>query len=349
MYKKLDGLMADGSAVLITSPQNMRYFSGFSGGEGAVLCIGDTRILYTDSRYTEQAVREAASFTVEETNNAIGCAAEKICALGIENVCFEDADMTAAAYLKLKEFVGHARLVPQSAYLSKCRMAKTETELEKLRRAEDISCRAFRHILDVIKPGISENDIAAELEYFMRKSGGEGVSFETIAISGKKTSMPHGKPDGKKIEKGDFVTMDFGCVYGGYCADMTRTVVVGRASAEQKRVYETVKTAQRMGLEFLKSGVCARDADGAARRVIEDAGYGKYFGHSLGHGVGLLIHELPNLSPRSEVVLEENMIVTCEPGIYIPDFGGVRIEDMVCIKDGGIENFTYETKELIEL
>ena len=183
----------------------------------------------------------------------------------------------------------------------------------------------------------------------MRKRGASGTSFETIVVSGVKSSMPHGKPGEKKLEIGDFVTMDFGCIYHGYCSDMTRTVAMGKVSAEQKRIYETVKEAQRRGLDAIRAGVCAKEADAAAREMIRDAGYGEYFGHSLGHGVGLLIHELPNLSPRSETILRPGMIVTCEPGIYLPDLGGVRIEDMVCVTENGIENLTQLTKDLLIL
>ena len=233
--------------------------------------------------------------------------------------------------------------------LNKLRMVKTENELQIMRKAEFVCCSAFEHILTVIKPGITEREIAAELEYYMKKNGGEGFSFETIAISGKRTSLPHGVPTDKPVEYGEFVTMDFGCIKDGYCSDMTRTVVVGKESEEQKKIYETVKEAQKIGLEFIREGVLGKDADKKARDVIENAGYGEYFRHSLGHGVGLLVHELPNLSPMSEIELKENMVVTCEPGIYIPDFGGVRIEDMVIVKKNGIENLTPVTKELVRL
>jgi len=208
---------------------------------------------------------------------------------------------------------------------------------------------AFQAVLPLIKIGVTELEIAAELEYQMRKRGGEGTSFETIVVSGHKSSMPHGKPSDKKIESGDFVTMDFGCMYQGYCSDMTRTVAVGKISDEQRKIYDTVKHAQEAGLSAIRAGVAGMDADKIARQVIADAGYGAYFGHSLGHGVGLLIHELPNLSPRSETILQPNMVVTCEPGIYIPNLGGVRIEDMVCVRQDGIENFTHLSKELLIL
>ena len=349
MIHKLEKILEKTDAIVLTSPHNMRYFSGFTGGEGAVLITSETRILFTDSRYTEQAQNEAEGFKVKETNNYLNSVCEDVKAQDISKLAFEDSHMTAAEYTNMCECLKSVRLQPMSKELSYLRMVKTANELESMQRAEDVACRAFRHVLSYIKPGVSERDIALEIEYFMRKCGSDGTSFDTIAVSGKKSSLPHGKPDGKLIEKGDFLTMDFGCVLDGYCSDMTRTVVVGKASEEQKKIYNTVKEAQQTGLDTIRAGILGKDADSAAREVIEKAGYGKYFGHSLGHGVGLLVHELPNLSPRSEIVLEENMVVSCEPGIYIPDFGGVRIEDMICVKQNGIENFTYETKELIEI
>lgn len=349
MYKKLDKILEKSDAVLIISPHNMRYFSGFTGGEGAVLVYRGGRILFTDSRYTEQARREAESFAIIQTGEYIASAARAAKQKGFQTLAFEDEYMTVSEFNKLRRAAEGIRLSSLGATADTLRAVKSDAEILCLEKAEDIACRAFRHIIGCIKEGVTEKEIAAELEYFMRRNGGEGVSFDTIVLSGKNTSLPHGVPSDKKLENGDFVTMDFGCIYGGYCADMTRTVVVGKASEEQKRIYNTVKEAQQTGLDILCDGVLGKVADAAARQVIANAGFGKYFGHSLGHGVGLKIHELPNLSPKSELVLRENMVVTCEPGIYIPDFGGVRIEDMVCITQSGIKNFTYETKELLEL
>ena len=332
MYKRLDKILEKTDAVLITSPHNLRYFSGFTGGEGAALIYGGGRILFIDSRYTEQAERESADFSVKQTNDYIGAAAKAAKDKGFETLAFEDFEMSVAEFNRLRGTLDGIRLKGLGSSADALRAVKTETELLKLEKAEDIACRAFRHMLGFIKEGVTEKEIAAEIEYFMKKNGGEKTSFDTIAISGKNTSLPHGMPTEKKVEYGDLVTMDFGCVYGGYCSDMTRTVAVGEPSDELKRIYETVKAAQQAGLDILCEGIIGKD-----------------FGHSLGHGVGLRIHELPNLSPRSEIVLRKNMVVTCEPGIYVPGVGGVRIEDMVCITEDGIRNFTYETKELIVL
>ncbi len=351
MMKKLDSLLTKNQGVLITSPHNLRYFTGFQGGEGVALIGKEKRYLFVDSRYTEAAQNEAKDFTVIEFSG--GKRNEEIRnrmkEQGIDSLAFEDEAMSVTEHQNLQKALDGIVWNGVSQELAKARMVKTEAELALLRKAEQIGVDAFLTVLPQIKPGVAECEIAAELEYQMRKRGAEGTSFETIVVSGVKSSMPHGKPDGKKIEMGDFVTMDFGCRYGDYCSDMTRPVVVGKASEKQKEIYQTVLTAQQAGLSAISAGVTGKDADAAARKVIEDAGYGKFFGHSLGHGVGLLIHELPNLSPMSEVVLEPGMVVTCEPGIYLPGFGGVRIEDMVCVTQGGIENLTHLSKELLEL
>ncbi len=349
MRNKLDDILRRCGAVLLSSPHNMRYFSGFSGGEGAALITKEKSVLFTDSRYTEQAEVEAKEFSVLESNDWMKSACEFFEAEKVEVVTIEDDSLSAGEFSRLKSLAKKCEFVFGADEIKKLRMVKTEEELDKIRRAEEIGCRAFEHILDYIKPGIAEREIALEIEYFMRKQGASGTSFETIAISGARTSLPHGVPTEKRIEQGDFVTMDFGCVLEGYCSDMTRTVVVGRASEEQKKIYNIVKTAQQIGLESIRAGVKCSDCDKAARDYIASCGYGQHFRHSLGHGVGLLVHELPNLSPRSDFTLEENMVVSCEPGIYIPSFGGVRIEDLVAVTKDGRENLTRVTKELIEL
>ncbi len=351
MTERLKALLEKLDGVLLTSPHHLRYFTGFTGGEGVALVGKEGKFLFVDSRYTEAAQKEAEEFQVIEfgsgtRNQKIE---EKVDELSVQSLGFENAEMNVEEYHAIKEALHQVTWQGCSKELSGLRMVKTEEELECLRFAEQIGVDAFRAVLPQIKEGMTENELAAELEYQMRKRGAEGTSFETIAISGKKTSMPHGKPDEKKLESGDFITMDFGCRHRGYCSDMTRTVVLGKASEEQKKIYGIVKDAQMAGLSAIRAGVSGKEADAAARKVIEDAGYGKYFGHSLGHGVGLLIHEQPNLSPLSETVLQPGMVVTCEPGIYIPDFGGVRIEDMVCVTEDGCENLTHLAKELIEL
>ncbi len=347
----MTGIFKKTDAVLLTSPHSLRYFTGFTGGEGIALIGKKERFLFVDSRYTEAAENEAKNFAVIEINGGnrnreIG---RIMTDLQVKSLGYEEAELSVAEYHGFQKDLPDAEWVGCSKELKEFRMVKTTEELDALRRAEQIGVDAFLAVLPQIKVGMTENELAAELEYQMRKRGAEGTSFETIAISGKKTSMPHGRPDQKKLEYGDFVTMDFGCRYQGYCSDMTRTIVLGKASEEQKKIYETVRLAQEEGLCAIRAGVTGKEADGAARAVISGAGYGEYFGHSLGHGVGLQIHELPNLSPMSETVLKPGMVVTCEPGIYIPDFGGVRIEDMVCVTEDGCENLTPLSKELLEL
>ena len=346
---KLNDILAQSDGVLITSPQNLRYFTGFRGSEGIALITAAERYLFVDSRYTVAAKNEASDFEVTEYRP--GCLYDEIYqrAGGISVLAYEDEYMSAARYHAFKKAWGNIEFKAASQDIEKLRTVKSAAELKYASYAEQIGVDAFLKVLPMIKPGVAEVELAAELEYQMRRLGAEGTSFETIAISGVKTSMPHGIPDSKKIEYGDFITMDFGCRYMGYCSDMTRTVVVGKATDEQKKIYSTVLKAQLEGLGAIKSGVIAKDADAAARKIIDDAGYGKFFGHSLGHGVGLMIHEQPNLSPKSETVLLPGMVVTCEPGIYIPNFGGVRIEDMVYVTEGGNVKMTKLSKELIEI
>lgn len=349
MQKRLSAILDKYDGVLLTSPYNMRYFSGFAGGEGAVVITKKDAVVFTDSRYTEQARNESADFLVIETNDYLKSACDFFAEHSLKSVAFEDNILSAADFKRLTELCDDCEFIFGSADINKLRMIKTADELDKIRKAEEIGCKAFEHILDFIRPGALEKDIALEIEYFMRKQGAEGLSFDTIAISGARTSLPHGVPTSKSVECGDFVTMDFGCVLDGYCSDMTRTVIVGKASDEQRKIYNIVKEAQQIGLNTIRAGISGCDADKAARDYIESCGYGQYFRHSLGHGVGLLVHELPNLSPKSQIVLEENMVVSCEPGIYIPSFGGVRIEDLVAVTKNGCENLTRVTKELIEL
>ena len=348
-YKKLNVFFPKVEGVLINSAHNLRYFTGFCGGEGLALITPEHRWLFVDSRYTVAACQEAPDFEVIEFG--AGARMREIASRlpNVQSLAFEESYFTVGEFRIFQEALPKVHWVEGSQMIEELRMIKNAEELSFMRQAEQIGVAAFQKVLPMLKPGVTENTVAAELEYEMRRLGASGTSFETIVVSGIKTSMPHGKPGDKKIEPGDFVTMDFGCNYHGYCSDMTRTVVVGRAVPEQKKIYEIVLAAQQKGLAAIRSGILGREADKAARDVIEEEGYGKYFGHSLGHGVGLLIHEQPNLSPKSEICLKPGMVVTCEPGIYIPGFGGVRIEDMVAVTLDGCENLTGLTKELLEL
>lgn len=345
--------ISNDTAVMLTSPHNMQYFSGFSGGEGVVLLCADNSYIIVDSRYTGIAKEEAFSgFEVLEfgiKSPLFEIISEKLNSNNIKFVLFEDLYMSVSDCETYKNSLKDFEFIPKSNEIERLRMIKSEEELRCIRYAEQIGVDAFNHVLKYIKLGVSEAEIAAELEYFMKKQGAEKTSFDTIVLFGERTALPHGMPGERKLKKGDFILMDFGCKYKGYCSDMTRTVVTGKPSDRQIEIYEIVKQAQQIGLESIKSGISGNVPDCAARDYIALKGYGEYFGHSLGHGVGLMIHELPNLSPKSDIILEENMIVSCEPGIYIYGFGGVRIEDLVCVKRDGIENLTKLSKNLIIL
>lgn len=334
-------------ASLITSPENIYYFSGFTGGEGALFIDKNRRLLFTDSRYTIQAKKEAPDFEIvdiAEKNLSFFLQGETLQTIG-----FEDDYVTFQAYLWLRKISAGLVWMPISDKIYDIRMIKDDAELSCIAAAAKLADSAFSYILTRIAPGRTEREIALELEYHMKQNGAEGLSFETIAASGVRSAMPHGTATEKKIEKNDFLTLDFGCKYKGYCSDMTRTVAVGKASDKQKEIYETVLSAQNAALRELTAGVPANVVDSVARNFIKDAGYGKYFGHGLGHSVGLKVHEKPSLSPKCGDVLLAGELMTVEPGIYIENFGGVRIEDLVVIREDGYENLVSSPKELIEL
>ncbi len=353
-YKKVYPVMKEKGvdAIVVSDGANMRYLSGFRGATGYLYISGSQRILATDSRYTEMARMEAPDFEVCElySGQSYGELLEQFMKEdGVENVGFENRYMLYGTYTALQEKCGGRLKTGMDESLDLLRAVKTEEELAYLAQAEAIGDMAFSHMLEVLKPGMTELEAAAELEYFMKTHGAENLSFETIVASGIHSSMPHAMPSGKKLERGDFVTMDFGCVYNGYCSDMTRTVVLGKADEKQKEIYQTVLKAQLAALDVIRSGMRGCDVDKVARDIITEAGYGACFGHGLGHSVGLYIHENPSLSKLCETVLLPNMIETVEPGIYVPGFGGVRIEDMVVVTEEGHRNLAHSPKELIEL
>lgn len=353
-YDKLQTLLETKrlDAILVSDGYNMRYFSGFTGATGYLLITKNSKTLFTDSRYTIAATTQAPDYTIVEVDAARDyckvlnqvLAAEHIAALG-----FEANQVRYSTYETLKECLIAKELVPLSGELADLRRIKTAEEIDLHRQAEHIGDIAFEEILKDIKPGVTELEIAAKLEYIMKVNGADKLSFESIVASGVNSAKPHAEPGHKKIELGDFVTMDFGCVYNGYCSDMTRTIVVGKASEKQKEIYNTVWKAQLAVLDMLKPGLPGKAYDKVAREIIYGAGYEGYFGHGLGHSVGLEIHENPRFSMIEEDIIEAGMIMTVEPGIYLPDFGGVRIEDMVVMTEDGYENLAHSKKELIEL
>ena len=341
-------------AMVITDPYNMRHISGFRGGEGILYISESQKVLITDSRYTEQAGKESDFTVIEENANhkreeiLIECISAEGKKSGF-SMGYEDESLLCAQFDKLKAALKVEQWVPMGRRVDALRRIKTEEELSYLQKAEEIGDKAFDKILTILKPGMTELEVGAELEYLMKKEGAENTSFDTIIASGVNSSMPHAIPGEKKLEEGDFVTMDFGCKYKGYCSDMTRTVVLGKASEKQKEIYDTVLKAQLAALEALKAGVTGKSVDKVARDIITEAGYGDCFGHGLGHSVGLFIHENPRLSPSDETVLQAGMVETVEPGIYVPGFGGVRIEDMVVVTEDGYRNLAHSPKELIEV
>ena len=342
---------ADGA--LLISPCARHYLSGFESTEGALLVTKDRAILFVDFRYTEAARRAVRSCEVEEVPSPEKGACEKALELGLQKMAIEyDGISLACAKRLAKFFTSHDRILFTDDQLEKTvntmRAVKTESEIAKLQKAQDITDLAFTDILAKIRPGVTEKEIAAELEYAMRRHGADGVSFDTIVVSGENGSMCHGVPSDRKIRSGDFVTMDYGALYDGYHADMTRTVAVGEISEEQRHVYELVLKAQLAGIAAVKAGIPCNLVDKAARDLIE-AEYPGNFGHGTGHSVGLMIHEEPRFSPTCCTISQSGMVLSVEPGIYLEGKFGVRIEDLVVITDSGCRILTHSPKDLIIL
>lgn len=339
--KGLDG-------IFISSAVSKRYFSNFTGSSGSVLITTEENLFMTDFRYVEQAKQQCSGFEIiMYPRDYLDTLSEILTERSIKKLGFEDGNVTYSQCMKIKEKLTGVEFIPLGEDLNRMRIVKDREELEYIKEAASIADRGFEHILPFIKSGVKERDISLELEYYMRKQGASAPSFSFIVASGYRSALPHGVASDKEIESGELVTLDFGCIYKGYCSDMTRTVSVGQYTSRQKEIYDIVLEAQQKALEHARPGMTGVEIDRIARNVIENTGYGEYFGHGLGHGVGLLVHEAPTLSLKGDIVMEPGMVVTFEPGIYLPDFGGVRIEDLAVIKEEGIENFTHSPKELI--
>ena len=354
MNNKIEQLLENSgaAAVLITDPMNIRYFSGFKGGEGAVYLSKNHQVVITDSRYTEAASKESDLEIREEGRQTKRT--DILCELlredAAESLAYEDTSMRVSELFELQEKLeGVGEWIRLGDAADRLRRIKTPEEISKMRSAAEIADEALGILLKDLSVGMTEKEGAARLEYEMRRLGAQGTSFDTIFASGVNSSMPHAVPSDKKLEEGDFVTIDFGCRVDGYCSDMTRTVVMGKAGRKQKEIYDLVLSANEAALAALKAGVYGKDIDAVARKVITDAGYGENFGHGLGHSVGLYIHENPRLSPTEEGIIEEGVIETVEPGIYLPGWGGVRIEDMVVVTKDGYDFLCHFPKGLIEL
>ena len=340
-------------AMLLTGEANRLYASGFHspGTDGVALVTRRKAWYFTDARYTEAAGRHVQGAEICQTGPGRGYAVlleEVLRQHAVSRLGFEDAYMTVQDWERYRKALP-CDLVPASELLWELRRTKDDGELEAMVAAQRIAERALEDILNEIRPGLTEKEVAARLQYRMLHYGAEDMSFDPIVVSGPNGSLPHGVPSEREIRQGEFVTMDFGCVYHGYCSDMTRTVAVGFATEEMQRVYETVLAAQAAGIAAARAGVTGREVDGAARAVITAAGYGDAFTHSFGHGVGVEIHESPNASPLSDQPLPAGSVISAEPGIYLPGRMGVRIEDVIVVTESGCRNLTKAPKELVVL
>ena len=340
-------------AVLLTEEADRFYASGFhsTGTDGAALVTRDGAYYFTDSRYIEAAHRHVKNAEIAMVGRGRGYCRlieEVVEAKGLKTVGFDDAYMTVADFEVYRKAL-KCRLIPASALLTELRTVKDGEELREMIAAQRIAEKALEEIYNDIRPGVTEKEIAARLQYLMLHYGAENMSFDPIAVSGPNGSMPHGVPSEKPLAEGEFLTMDFGCIKNGYCSDMTRTVAVGHVTEEMERVYETVLSAQLAGIAAARAGATGAAVDGAARKVIDDAGYGEYFTHSFGHGVGVEIHEQPVASPGFDEPLPAGAVISAEPGIYLPGRFGVRIEDVLVLREGGCENITLAPKKLLVL
>ncbi|WP_239254153.1 M24 family metallopeptidase [Listeria ilorinensis] len=337
-------------AVLVTSEYNRRYVSGFTGTSGVALLTPEKAYFITDFRYTEQAAKQAIGYEiVQHTGPIFETVEELLKQNGVRQLAFEADYVTVSAFQGM-ESTFSASLEPLKGFFEGMRQIKSADEMKAIRTACEIADQAFDHILGFIKVGITELEVSNELEFFMRKQGATSSSFDTIVASGLRSALPHGVASDKKIEQGDFVTMDYGCYYNGYCSDMTRTISIGEPSNPKlKEIYQITLDAQLKVIDALKPGMSGIEADKIARDHIASFGYGDAFGHSLGHGIGLEIHEGPNLSMKSPQKLVPGNVVTDEPGIYLPGIGGVRIEDDLLITETGNEVLIHSPKELILL
>ena len=349
LEKYLSILNGEADGLLLTSRYSRHYGAEFDIAEGVAIVTKAGCRYFTDSRYIESAQNGIRGFEVQQMDREHSYAQllnAAIADFGVTALGYEEEYLTVSELRYYEETV-NARLIPMHKQISGFRATKEDWELERMRQAQAITDKAFAETLGRIKTGMTEKQLQAELIYCLYKNGSEGLAFDPIVVSGPNTSLPHGVAGERVIQAGDFVTMDFGAIYGGYCADMTRTVAVGCATEEMKTVYNTVLQAQLAGLAVSKAGVPGKDIDGAARKVITDAGYGEYFGHGYGHSLGMEVHESPSPNGRNEEGMPVGAVASAEPGIYLPGKFGVRIEDVVIFRENGCENITASPKNLI--
>lgn len=349
LTERFDALGID--AYLVTSYENRRYISGFSGSNATLFVHPQAKELLTDFRYDERAHSEAPNFAVTIINqfqsNAVRL--NELCKqTGAKRIGYESDNVTVDWFAKMQKEMPDVEFVACPGVIEDLRAIKDAEEIENIAMAQDITDEAFSRVLEFIKPGVTESDIAAELQYYIAQKGCK-LAFDTIIASGPNGSMPHATPGSRKVQNGDFITMDFGAMYDGYCADMTRTVALGQPSDEMKDVYAIVLEAQKRAFTIIKPGANCKAVDAVARDFIAEKGFGDNFGHGLGHSFGLFIHEDPRFSPSCDKDAAVGHCMSVEPGIYLPGKFGVRIEDIVCITEDGYRNFTHSPKELIIL
>ncbi|MBU1355996.1 MAG: Xaa-Pro peptidase family protein [Candidatus Edwardsbacteria bacterium] len=341
--KKLD-------AMLFTNLLNIRYLAGYSGSSGMLLVNPRGADFLTDFRYKEQSAKEVKNARTTIIVNSLLEELSRLPAfVKAKKIGIEEQNLSYAQFLQLQKLGPKKKFIPVSGMAENLRQVKTSDEIQKIARAAQIADLAFAKIIKFIKPGLTEKTIAAQLDHTLKMLGSTNPSFDSIVGSGPNGALPHAQPGERKVRKGDFIVLDFGAIFQGYHSDMTRTVCLGKPSEKHLKIYDIVTKAQAAGLKAVKAGVKGREADLAARKIINDAGYGKYYGHGLGHGVGLAVHEAPGVGMKSENPLPENSIVTVEPGIYLPGWGGVRIEDLVVVAKGGCRILSRSTKKLITI
>ncbi|HHT68112.1 MAG TPA: aminopeptidase P family protein [Firmicutes bacterium] len=339
-------LQAEGADVfLVSSPLNRRYLTGFTGSAGLVWISNTRQAILTDFRYLEQVKAECPGWELIRIETYIESLNNLIEADKVQTIAFEKDYVTVKQMEDWNE-----KLPPKfsgvSGWVEELRMIKSDDEIDNIRSAARIADEAFAQLLPTLRSGLTEREVALELEFLMRKAGASGMSFDPIIASGPRSALPHARPGDRIFSVGDFVVFDFGCVVNGYCSDMTRTVVIGEPEEKHLTIYDLVLEAQMESLKAVGPGKTGAEIDAIARNIISDNGYGEYFGHGLGHSLGLEVHENPRLSKTDQTVLQPGMIVTVEPGVYLPDFGGVRIEDLVLVTEDGHEVLSSTFKEL---
>ena len=339
----------NGSSALVLSGSNRFYLTHFSSSEGAVLITPSENYLIVDFRYFEMAKRKNTGYKVVLADRRILDVVKNICDKeDIKSIVVEDEYLTVSQNKGLKKLFEGFDINYFGSFISELRAVKTKEEIDLIKASQQLTDEVFSHMLSFLKKGLTENEVAAEIEYYFKKNGAE-TAFNTIAVSGKKSSLPHGQPENVILTENSFLTLDFGAKLDGYCSDMTRTVVIGRADDEMKEIYNIVLNAQKSALENIKAGILGSSADAYARDYIKSFGYGDSFGHSTGHGLGIDVHEFPSFSPNFNKPIGENAVLSVEPGIYLEGKFGVRIEDIVVLKEDGIENLTNSDKNMIEI